>query len=285
MIQVMLLPFACFVSLGLNGYSFSSFFIQRVMAAELPDVLEKLSMKAERSEGGSSASLSKYFGGADHGDDIFDAIAKPRLPTEEEPKVNFFKSPASTPVKEELSRTSSLTKTPPTFAFKKGDNEEPKIFSYFSQPEASMDGSGEATEFFDQISELTSKTHEPLEISSHLPADQPGVPQTPSPRSPYDSLHEPGVPKPADLPLPVTSHYTPRIASASPPVPVVLNDPSEANWSKAQERASSWWIPNDKTGRWLSNPSSAVVIQAADLTSPSLSSNVELARFLILFTS
>ena len=272
------------------------------MAAELPDALEKLALKAERSESGSSASLSKYFGQADHGDDIFDAIGQPQpVVQEEEPKVNFFKSPASTPAKEELSRTSSFGKTPTKFAFKKGDDDEPKIFSYFSQPEVSRkeEGSAEATEFFDHISELASKTHEPLEISSHTSADQPVISQTPSPRPLFDSLSSAGsqnsafpsssaslappqaVPKPVDLPLhpgPTAAlHppiFSPRVASTSPPIG--KSDPSEAVWSQAQERASRWWIPSEKTRRWLNPTGASNAIPSAELSTPSVSNSVEL---------
>lgn len=246
------------------------------MASDLPDALEKLALKQEQSENeASQSSLSKYFGQVDNGDDIFDTIAKPSRPDNSEPKVNFFKSPASTPVKEEVSRTNSVGKSTPSFAFKKcEDDEEPKVFSYFNQPEEAGKDS-EATEFFDQISELTSKTHKPLEISSHPVVEQ-QVNSEAQFRPAFESSLQVEIPThqlpgKAPSPLPI---FTPHVTSP-PALASTMDFSSEKVWSKVQERASGWWIPKDKTRRWLQQSSGSTVIPSSELTSPSISNNVE----------
>lgn len=246
------------------------------MASDLPDALEKLALKQEQSESeASQSSLSKYFGQVDNGDDIFDTIAKPSRPDNLEPKVNFFMSPASTPVKEEVSRTNSIGKSTPSFAFKKcEDDEEPKVFSYFNQPEEAGKDS-EATEFFDQISELTSKTHKPLEISSHPVVEQQVNSEAPV-RPPFESNLQVEIPShqlpgKAPSPLPI---FTPHVTSP-PALTSTTEFPSEIVWSKAQERASGWWIPKDKTRRWLQQSSGSTVIPSSELTSPSISNSAE----------
>lgn len=246
------------------------------MASDLPDALEKLALKQEQSESeASQSSLSKYFAQVDNGDDIFDTIAKPTRPDSLEPKVNFFKSPASTPVKEEASRTNSIGKATPSFAFKKcEDDEEPKVFSYFNQPEEAGKES-EATEFFDQISELTSKTHKPLELSSHPVVEQQVNTEAPL-RPAFESSLQVEIPSQqlpgkAPSPLPI---FTPHVTSP-PALASTMDLPSEIIWSKTQERASGWWIPKDKTRRWLQQSSGSTVIPSSELTSPSISNNVE----------
>nr|CAG4637712.1 EOG090X0439 [Chydorus sphaericus] len=246
------------------------------MASDLPDALEKLALKQEQSESeASQSSLSKYFGQVDNGDDIFDTIAKPTRPDSLEPKVNFFKSPASTPVKEEASRTNSIGKATPSFAFKKcEDDEEPKVFSYFNQPEEAGKDS-EATEFFDQISELTSKTHKPLEISSHPVVEQQVNSEAPL-RPAFESSLQVEIPSQqlpgkAPSPLPI---FTPHVTSP-PALASTMDLPSEIIWSKTQERASGWWIPKDKTRRWLQQSSGSTVIPSSELTSPSISNSAE----------
>ncbi len=246
------------------------------MASDLPDALEKLALKQEQSESeASQSSLSKYFGQVDNGDDIFDTIAKPSRPDSLEPKVNFFKSPASTPVKEEASRTNSIGKATPSFAFKKcEDDEEPKVFSYFNQPEEAGKES-EATEFFDQISELTSKTHKPLEISSHPVVEQQVNSEAPL-RPAFESSLQVEIPSQqlpgkAPSPLPI---FTPHVTSP-PALASTMDLPFEIIWSKTQERASGWWIPKDKTRRWLQQSSGSTVIPSSELTSPSISNSAE----------
>nr|CAG4641597.1 EOG090X0439 [Eurycercus lamellatus] len=232
------------------------------MAAELPDALEKLALKAEQAEIASGSSLSKYFGNADNDDDIFDSISKPTSSETAEPKVNFFKSPAAAPVKEDIR---SPSKAPPTFAFKKGDEDEPKIFSYFSQPEANVEGKDqEATEFFDHISQLASKTHEPLEISSHVEKFTSVVDssiQQVSENSLLEVKEKSNViiQKPLlafsslqhDLPLQREptglSNLPTHVIETLPVEPSIISEPV---WNKAQELASSWWIPSEKL--WFS---------------------------------
>ena len=244
------------------------------MASELPDALEKLALKAERSENDQGTSLSKYFGQPDNTDDIFDTIVKPSRPGEEEPKVNFFKSPASTPVKED-----SRQNIPPTVAFKKSEQEsEPKIFSYFSQPAVASSDSNknaDATEFFDQISQLASKSHEPIEISSSgfNTTPQPAPINSNLPKS--QSIAKNEITNVSTAPGPLTLSSVPstamaNVASSSTIMPLftpqlattnlVANEPSQflETWSKAQERASNWWIPNETTRRWLQSTGSSV---------------------------
>lgn len=279
------------------------------MASELPDALEKLALKAERNENDQESSLSKYFGQPDNADDIFDTIVKPgRSEVPEEPKVNFFKSPASTPMKEDSRRDS------PSVAFKKGEEDEPKIFSYFSQPTPASETNknNDATEFFDQISQMASKSHEPIEISSS------GFSTTPQPLLPTaatstdssapiqqtlpsnyipvagadtnslsaDKTNEASgvrIPSPGatssiqpvvnNVPQPTTRQlFTPQSVSN-----VSANEPKQPviTWSSAEERASRWWIPSETTKKWLESLSSAP-IQNVKLSQPGLMSNTEL---------
>lgn len=247
------------------------------MASELPDALEKLALKAERSENEQGTSLSKYFGQPDITDDIFDTISKPPSSGNDEPKINFFKSPSSTPVKEDTRQNNT-----PTFAFKKGEEEsEPKIFSYFSQtPVANQsDKSADGTEFFDQISQLASKSREPIEISN------PGFSTTPQSIATCQSN---GNPTPClvtesvasvSLPSTVASSSIPAIPNNLPQA-VINNVPQVAPrqlftphaatlnqspdsiqteheiWSQSQKRASNWWIPNPSIQQWLQSPGS-----------------------------
>ena len=230
------------------------------MASELPDALEKLDMKTDASE----RSLSKYFGEPDSADDIFDTIAKP--PPEaaaaivEEPKINFFK----TPVKEEIQATpGSTVKQSPTVSFKKGNDEEPKIFSYFSQPEnqaaSSSSKDSDATEFFDQISELAAKKHEPLEITIN------------------SSLVDPA---PAAA-VPIFTPVAPAVLT--PIINVMTIIPTEQKtWSQTQEMAAGWWIASEKTQRWLQSSPPASV-DSNDLTSPTLSNTAELVNTISVY--
>jgi hypothetical protein len=227
------------------------------MASDLPDALEKLDMKSDASE----RSLSKYFGEPDSADDIFDTIAKPSLGSmasaaaeEKEPKINFFKSP----VKEEMQATpSSASKQTPTVSFKKGNDEEPKIFSYFSQPEnqaaSNSSKDSDATEFFDQISELAAKKHEPLEITIN------------------SSLMETA---PAAVPI-----FTPVAPAVLTPIvnEMAVLPTEQKTWSKAQEIAASFWIPCEKTRCWLQSTPPASV-DPTDLVQPALSNTAELVR-------
>jgi hypothetical protein len=214
------------------------------MASDLPDALEKLDMKSDASE----RSLSKYFGEPDTADDIFDTIAKPTPALEEkEPTINFFKSP----IKDEMQATTSSTiKQSSSVSFKKGNEEEPKIFSYFSQPEVATSRSkdSDATEFFDQISQLAATKHEPLEITISSAIVEPAAP------TPIFTPPAPLVPSP--------------IASEALLLPI-----EKKTWSKTQEMAAGWWIPSEKTQRWLQSPS---VGDSSNLTTPSLTNTTEL---------
>jgi hypothetical protein len=270
------------------------------MASELPDALEKLALKAERSESEQGTSLSKYFGQPDNTDDIFDTIVKPSRSVNEEPKVNFFKSPSSTPVKEDNHQN-----YPPTFAFKKGEqeSEEPKIFSYFSQPPVATGESNknaDATEFFDHISQLASKSREPIEITTsgfQLPStdsnSSKACPQSVSVTEISDiSPHSNEVPTVPDQSRPSSSNLPANIVNianiVSPAVtrplftppqgtPYVVEEPGQAvqTWSKTQERASSWWIPNETVRLWLQS-SGSVPSESFRPSCPGLLNSVEL---------
>ena len=225
------------------------------MASDLPDALEKLDLKGDDSE----RSLSKYFGEPDTADDIFDSIAKPSgtpADEEKEPTINFFKSP----IKEDIQATpSSASKQSPSVSFKKGSDEEPKIFSYFSQPENQPAPSGskdsDATEFFDQISQLAATKHEPLEITINSTiVDHKTSPALPIFIPPAPVAHSPVTNEALLLPI------------------------EKKNWSKAQEMAAAWWIPSEKTQRWLQSPSA---VDSSNLTSPSLSNTAELVLTII----
>lgn len=290
-----------------------SFGLCLVMASELPDALEKLALKAERNENEQESSLSKYFGQPDNADNIFDTIVKPeRLEDPEEPKVDFLRSPASTPVKEDSRRDSH----PPTIAFKKGEEDEPKIFSYFSQTAATSESNknSDATEFFDQISQLASKSHEPIEISSSGFCTTPhptvaiaatstdssaSIQQTPVINQPIGdadtnnlSADKTSEISGIHIPTPVgTSNlqgivnnvsqigtrqlFTPRTVTTT-----LSNEPPQATlvtWSIAEERASKWWIPNETTRRWLESPASVPALNLK-LSQPGLLNNTELVN-------
>lgn len=277
------------------------------MASELPDALEKLAMKAERSENEQERSLSKYFGQPDNSDDIFDAIAKPTK-AEEEPRINFFKSPVSTPVKEDNRQNNS-----PSFAFKKGEQEEePKIFSYFSQAPTTVDTNKDedASEFFDQISQLASKSREPIEITSSAfstaaqsqsvvsKPSQPIVTAESSCTVPLVRSNEtaptmpstiPGAQHPISqnvmAPINVTNVLQPAALNKSvftPQTNIVTpsNESVEAikTWSRAEELASNWWIPSEKVQIWLKSPTSALP-ENCQLSFPGLGSATELVQW------
>ena len=272
------------------------------MASELPDALEKLALKAERSEQ-QGTSLSKYFGQPDNTDDIFDTIVKPSRSVNEEPKINFFKSPASTPVKEDNHQN-----YPPTFTFKKGEqeSEEPKIFSYFSQPTTTSgepSKNADATEFFDHISQLASKSREPIEITTsgfQLPladsnpsnACPPAVSVTENINlSPPQSseIVVTSVPEHSRLPsssLPANMVNVANIVSPASTrplftptqgTPYVVDEPVQAvqTWNKTHERASTWWIPNETVRLWLQS-SGSVLSESFRPSCPGLLNSVEL---------
>nr|CAG4646165.1 EOG090X0439 [Macrothrix elegans] len=277
------------------------------MASELPDALEKLALKAERNESEqASTSLSKYFGAADNGDDIFDAIVKPTKQTHEEPRVSLLKSPMSTPSKEDKEANTSIREEP-SFAFVKGEQEsEPKIFSYFSQPVSGDSGSkdSDATEFFDQISQIASKTHEPIEISSpsvstSLPIvvnqTTPQICQTTTTttanvNAPSHDGHQavttsiPSAPQPTTVPLQPQVNST--FQTPSPVVPQAFASLTSSSFtetqqtiqqpiSKALEQASFWWIPSKRISSWLQS-SGAKQTENLPSTCPGLSNATEL---------
>jgi hypothetical protein len=271
------------------------------MASELPDALEKLALKAEHSESEQGTSLSKYFGQPDNTDDIFDNIVKPSRSLKEEPKVNFFKSPASTPVKEDNHQN-----YPPRFAFKKGEqeSEEPKIFSYFSQPTVATGESNknaDATEFFDNISQLASKSREPIEITTsciQLPSTNSNpsnvCPQSVTESSNHSSLHsseaivstvsDQSCMSSSSLPANMVNIANIMSPAATRPLftpptqgTLYVDEPglTVQTWSKTQERASIWWIPNETVRLWLQS-SGSILPESFRPSCPGLLNSVEL---------
>lgn len=247
------------------------------MASGLPDALEKLALKAEQSENEQGTSLSKYFGQPGNTDDIFDTIVKPSRSADEEPKINFFKSP--TPSKEEVHQNQH----PPTFAFKKGEKEsEPKIFSYFSQlttTTGELNKNTDATEFFDQMSQLASKSQEPIEITnSGLQPSSGGINPSQTCTQVASIAESTDVTRPRNSESSISagseqsslvssnpaanslnsgynnsSFGTRRSCTYQPVIPNIVNETDQAvkTWSDSQEHASIWWIPNETVRVWL----------------------------------
>ncbi|XP_057374768.1 trafficking protein particle complex subunit 12-like [Daphnia carinata] len=275
------------------------------MASGLPDALERLALKAEQSENEQGTSFSKYFGQPGNTDDIFDTIVKPSRLADEEPKINFFKSPNSTPSKEDVHQN-----YPPKFAFKKGEKEsEPKIFSYFSQPTTTageLNTNNDATEFFDQMSQLASKSHEPIEIAgpgfrlssediNPSKACSQALPVTESTTIPSnqnseasvsaDTEHSSQVSSTSAANLVNSSHNISsvgaiRVFTPQPVVPNLVNETDQTvkTLSDSQERASNWWIPKEPVRLWLQStranfsetfhPSCPGLLNSIELTDP-----------------
>lgn len=262
------------------------------MASELSDALERLDLQAEQAaqqsdDGMESSSLSKYFGQPDPSDDIFDVIAKPPRPQTEEPKINLVLSPSSSKAKD---ISGGLT---PSIAFKKGDEDsEPKIFSYFSQPSAAANSNKneDATEFFDHISELATKSQEPNEITtfSSIPqpvfhAVQPGRPDSVEGGVSVVKASIPNVQ--ASLAYPEHKHSPQFMVGATVPPQLYQETGAKAYNSPGfqeetncpLERASRWWIPSEATQKCLLSMSATVKPEGYQPTCPGLSSNIELA--------
>lgn len=278
---------------------------------ELPNALDRLTLAGSTS----TASLSKYFNQEDDSASIFDAIAKPK---NDEPTVDLLKSSnAATPIKEDSELSSKTDSFAPSVSFQKRDDVEPKIFSYFSQKPVIGDSTKDvvASEFFDQISEQASKTHEPVEIKSQPPlqsqVDIPLHPEsTPSnlQKMPiigqsqmeanlnFSTLVQPtnstgyfsSLPAPTGNPvdpagfttsLPPQPIFTPKVLNTihSGDVAELFNP--DKTCSQALERAASFWIPSDETRSLLQIQATSPDLLTAEIfkpISPGLSSSTEL---------
>ena len=117
------------------------------------------------SENITSPSLSKYFNQNAATEDIFDTIVKPLQSEATKHNAGSLQS-LQTPAKED-------TKVSTSFTLKK-DEEELKIFTYFSQSAIKPNSSKDlfASEFFDQISQKASERHAPVVITNKLPCEQ-----------------------------------------------------------------------------------------------------------------
>ena len=232
----------------------------------------------------SEVSLSKYFSQVDQSDSIFDAISKPPISDNftspnNDVTQNFFQNSASAHSNQENKDSLAEVHQEPTISFKKSEvDEEPKIFSYFSQPSSNIQPSQntDASEFFDQISQNTSTTHELTVVSTPATSEKDVSFQqkVTKPQPKVESFSS--IPQPLEIPytdisnslnkipsnkteqssLPISSNpilvkppiYTPN---ANVFVPIATSNIPEESWSEMQEQASFWWIPEETTHNML----------------------------------
>jgi len=229
-------------------------------------------------------SLSQYFGQVDQSDSIFDTISKsPIADNNSAPKndisVNFFQNSAASQSKEVNKESAAETHQEPTISFKKSEtDEEPKIFSYFSQPSTNAQPSQntDGSEFFDQISQNISTTHELAVTSAPVTSDkdvnlqqkitkpEPKIESfssIPQPlaipysdisdslqKFPSNNVEQPNITIPSN---PILTKPPIYIPNASIFVPITTSNMHEESWNEIQEQASYWWIPEETTQNLL----------------------------------
>lgn len=237
----------------------------------------------------SEVSLSHYFNQADQSDSIFDTISKAPMPdnissSRTDVTVNFFQNSATSQSNQESKEPATEVHKEPTISFKKSEaDEEPKIFSYFSQPSTNIQPSQntDASEFFDQISQNTSTTHEltvtTTPVTSEKDANfQQKITQLESNIESFSSIPQPlAVPysdisnsvqkipsnnaDPSTLPNPILVKPPIYLPNANVFVPVTTSNIPEESWNEMQEQASFWWIPEENTQKMLKENLQAMI--------------------------
>ena len=257
------------------------------------------------SENITSPSLSKYFNQNAATEDIFDTIVKPLQSEATKHNAGSLQS-LQTPAKED-------TKVSTSFTLKK-DEEELKIFTYFSQSAIKPNSSKDlfASEFFDQISQKASERHAPVVITNKLPCEQqvdkPILENTlieeptketvtteisqqsniNSSTPNISSAYAPTASTAVNLNCPTTLGFLlpsipqvtpiPIQTSATAPATSYSSSSPEVPWDVRREKASGWWIPCTAVQQWMNQLRSSQPVGEYETISPSLSNSVELVN-------